>query len=102
MTSTTDTPELVIRLAGHEERASLAHLAALDSAPAPAGAVLLAEVEGEPWAALSLDDGRFVADPFRPAGELRPLLAERARQLDPRLRRRTRRGLHLPRRAALV
>jgi hypothetical protein len=43
--------------------------------------VLVAEVAGRLWAALSLEDGHAIADPFRPSGELSFLLAERARQI---------------------
>ena len=43
--------------------------------------VLLAEVGDELWAAISLDDGHLVADPFRPSGELAFTLAQRARTL---------------------
>ena len=49
--------------------------------------MLVAEVGGELWAAISLDDHHAVADPFRPTGELVALLVERARQL-----RRSQRG----------
>ena len=49
--------------------------------------MLVAEVGGELWAALWLDDHHAVADPFRPTGELVALLVERARQL-----RRSKRG----------
>jgi hypothetical protein len=53
--------------------------------------VLLADVDDELWAAVSLDDDHLVADPFRPSGELLVLLAARARQLEtggaPRRRR---------------
>ena len=41
----------------------------------------MAEVAGELWAAISVDDGHAVADPFRPTGELVALLVERSRQL---------------------
>jgi hypothetical protein len=40
-------------------------LAALSASPAPQGVVLLAEVEGEPVAAIGLFDGRAVSDPVR-------------------------------------
>jgi hypothetical protein len=43
--------------------------------------VLVAEVGGELWAALSLDDGHGVADPFRPTGAVVHLLAEHGRAL---------------------
>ena len=54
----------------------------------------MAEVGGDLWSAISLDDGHIVADPFRPTGELTFLLVERARQI----RRRERgHGGHLAR-----
>ena len=37
--------------------------------------VLVAEVGGELWAAVSLVDGHLSADPFRPTGELQFLLS---------------------------
>jgi hypothetical protein len=49
-------------------------LAALDSAAAPTGDVLVAEVAGELWAALELSTGKAIADPFQPSGELVELL----------------------------
>jgi hypothetical protein len=109
MTTTTDTeasmsaPDVIFRLADSDDGSAVARLAELDSAPAPVGPVLVAEVQGELWAALSLDDFHAVSDPFRPTGELLFLLVERGRQL----RRgghggRRRRGLGLRRRPALV
>ena len=38
-------------------------------------------VDGEPWAAVSIDDGHVVADPFRPASELVLMLSDRARRI---------------------
>ena len=38
------------------------------------GDVLLAEVGGELWAAVELDSGAAIADPFRPSGDLVDLL----------------------------
>jgi len=71
---------LSLRAAGPADRAALATLAALDSAAALREPVLLAAVDGRPVAALSLADGRGVADPFtRSAGAL-GLLRLRARQ----------------------
>jgi hypothetical protein len=72
-------PRLTIRPAGPADADAIERLARLDSSRAPGGEVLLAEVAGEPWAALSLDDFHAVADPFRPTGELVFLLAERGR-----------------------
>jgi hypothetical protein len=66
-------------------------LAELDSARAPRGQVLLAEVGDELWAALSLDDGHGVSDPFRPSAEALLLLGEHARRLGQARRRRSHR-----------
>jgi hypothetical protein len=72
---------LTIRLAGPGDAGALHRLAALDSAPVPDGTVLLGLVDGEPWAALALDSGAAVADPFERSGEVVTLLRERARLL---------------------
>ncbi|HEY6776699.1 MAG TPA: hypothetical protein VI122_09335 [Thermoleophilaceae bacterium] len=42
-------------------------LAQLDSVKPLTGLVLVAEAEGRPVAAISVDDGRAAADPFLPA-----------------------------------
>jgi hypothetical protein len=92
---------LTIRMAVARDDAALGRLAQLDSAPAPKRVpMLVAEVGGELRAALSLDGGRAIADPFRPTAELVAILAERARQLaPPPARRRVRlwRPLRAPR-----
>jgi len=75
------TPDVNLRLARRDESAAVERLAELDSARAPEGRVLVAEVQGELWAALSLEDFHAVADPFRPTEELVLLLVERGRQL---------------------
>jgi hypothetical protein len=59
--------------------------------------VLVAEVDGSLWAALSLDSGAVVADPFRPSMELRSLLALRAAQIGAARAFERRRGLVRPR-----
>ena len=75
---------LTIRLAAPADGVDLGRLAELDSAPPLAPTpTLVAEVDGELRAALPLDGGRAIADPFRPTAELVALLAERARQLAP-------------------
>lgn len=56
---------IVIRRAVTGDTASLARLTALDSARPLSGEVLLAEADGHLRAALSLHDGRAIADPFR-------------------------------------
>jgi hypothetical protein len=53
-------------------------LAALDSAAAPRGELLIASVDGEPQAALELATGAAIADPFRPTAQLVDLLRVRA------------------------
>ena len=83
---------LTIRRATPDDQDAIDQLAVLDNRRAPRGTVLIADVSGTPWAALSVDDFHAVADPFRPSGELVLLLAERARQLrrDAQPRRRSR------------
>jgi hypothetical protein len=56
-------------------------LAALDSAPAPTGEMLVGTVGSEIVAAVSLDDYRAIADPFRPTADVVATLTHRARQL---------------------
>ena len=72
---------VTFRYAGPADADALTVLAQLDSSRAPSGDVIVADADGELWAAVSLDDGHAVADPFRPTGELVSLLHERARQL---------------------
>ena len=60
----TDQLSLTVRLATLADEDSLARLAALDSAPRLSGLALLAEVSDVAVAALSLEDGRVIADPF--------------------------------------
>jgi hypothetical protein len=75
------TADVTIRLARPGEDAAIARLAALDSSTRPAGPLLVALVGEELWAALSLETGAVVADPFRRSGELVALLAQRAAQV---------------------
>jgi hypothetical protein len=74
-------PAVTLRYALPSDTDTIYRLAQLDSDRAPRGVVLVAEVGGELWAAISLDDHHVVADPFRPTGVLVALLVERARQL---------------------
>ena len=60
---------------------SIAQLVELSGEASPAGPSLLAEVNGEPWAALSLHDGQLLSDPFHPSVELGSLLTLRLAQL---------------------
>ncbi len=72
---------VTIRYAFPDDERALARLATLDSSVALRGPVLVAEVDGELRAALSLSDGAVVADPFHPSAALTELLLARARQL---------------------
>ena len=69
---------VTIRRARPADATALLHLAALDEAEPLQGEVLVAEVEGELWAAIDLTDGRRISDPFRAASEARALLELRA------------------------
>jgi hypothetical protein len=75
---------LTIRLATPADLPMLRRLAQLDTAPAPRlGPMLVAEVGGELHAALPLDGGPAIADPFRRSAELVAMLATRAKALKP-------------------
>lgn len=65
--SSAASPVITVRDAVQADRDALQRLAQLDSSTLPVGRVIVAEVDGELWAALSLSDGRAVADPFAPA-----------------------------------
>jgi hypothetical protein len=72
---------IVIRPNRPEDDRVLARLAARDSAAVPAEPLLLAEADGELRAALSLRDGRTIADPFHRTASYVALLTARAEQL---------------------
>lgn len=92
----TSTADITIRRADARDADSITRLAALDSTRAPAGRVLLAEVDGEPWAAISADDGHVAADPFRPSAPSAQLLRTHLRVVEPTGRTGAiRRRLHL-------
>jgi len=81
---------VVIRRARDTDVSLLRELAALDCARPLSGVVLVALVEGRPCAALSLDDDRAIADPFRltaPTVELLRLRAEQMRAAEHRPQR---------------
>jgi hypothetical protein len=86
---------LVLRPATSADSTDLERLAALDSARPLAGEVMLAYADGGVRAALSLETGRSVADPFYPSLELVPLLRAAAGER-PRRRLRARRRVARP------
>ena len=79
---------VALRLAHSEDARDVRRLAELDEAPAPLGPVMLALVDGEAVAALSLSEGRVVANPFVPTENAVSLLRVRAMQLSGERRRR--------------
>ena len=84
---------VAIRAAGPDDAVVLSNLALIDSAPLAAerlsrlaadpgaGTVLVADVDGQPLAALDVDRDSAVADPFEPTASLVAMLRVRARQL---------------------
>lgn len=83
MTKHTLTADSIVTLrpATADDAPTIAGLAQLDSAHVPTGDLLLAVVNGTPLAALSLDTGHVVADPFSRTLELVRMLHERAARL---------------------
>jgi len=86
-------PAAAVRLAQPDEAGTLRHLAQLDDAPELAGAILVATIDADLVAALSLDDGRVVANPFVLTSDAVELLRRRATALTGRRRRRWRSAL---------
>lgn len=88
-----------IRLATEADAPALSELAQLDAGPVPTGPTLLVALEGRIVAALPLDGGVPIADPFLPTAELLRVLELRAAQLRIATRRPRRHGLRrlLPR-----
>jgi hypothetical protein len=67
-----------IRPARDADQPALRRLAFLDSAEPLTGRILVAEIDGVPAAAMSLDERRTIADPFQRSGALRVHLRLRA------------------------
>jgi len=75
-----DGPDISIRLAAAADLPALRRVAERDSRLLPPGDLLVAEAQGEVHAALSLQTGESIADPFRPTAAMVELLKLRARQ----------------------
>ena len=73
-----DQGAITVRLASRADADALADLAALDSVRVPHEPLLLAEVDDELRAALSLSDGTGISDPLHLSAELVALLRDRA------------------------
>lgn len=77
-----DSPErITVRRFAERDIDGVQRLAVLDEKPVPTGGVLVAEQAGELVAALPLDGGDALADPFKPTADVVSLLQLRARQL---------------------
>ena len=85
---------ITIRAAGPEDVEALHRLAQRDSRPVPGGELLIALVDGEARAAISLASGETIADPFHRTEELVGMLTLRGSRLRGESRQR-RRGLIL-------
>lgn len=77
----TPVTRVTLRYAAAGDADRLRQLAELDSAPALCGSALVAEIDGRIRAALPLDGGAPIADPFHRGAELVELLRLRATQL---------------------
>jgi hypothetical protein len=82
------TVPITIRRA-HPEETGVLRVAALDSSRVPRAPLLVAEVNGQVRAALSIETGKSIADPFHATRDLLQLLEAHAANT----RRRTRPGL---------
>ena len=58
--------------------------------------MLIAELADEPRAAIEIDTGAVIADPFRPTGDLVAVVAARAAMLRGAVPARRRRGVRRP------
>lgn len=83
----TPSEPLTVRLASPGDWPALRVLAELDSARTPAAPLLVGERAGRLVAALSLNDGAVIADPFQRSADVVALLELRARQLGHEQRR---------------
>ncbi len=90
-------PAAVVRFAHPDEAGTLRRLAQLDDAPELADEILVATIDEEVVAALSLEDGRVVANPFVFTSEAVDLLRRTATELTGRPRRRSWRSTLRPR-----
>lgn len=80
-TATLEPTAITIRPLREEDATAVEQLAELDSTPVPPGRLLVAEVDGAVEAAVAVETGEAVADPFAPSAETVALLQARAEQL---------------------
>lgn len=79
--SISEQPVIAIYMATDRDATEVRRLAALDSAPVPRGRVLLGVVDGMVHAAIDIDNGAVIADPFRLTADLVALLKMRASRI---------------------
>jgi hypothetical protein len=72
---------VAVRLARPEDESAIRRIASLDGKKAPEGRVLVAEADREVIAALAINGGQAVADPFRWTSDVVALMEVRAEQL---------------------
>jgi hypothetical protein len=72
---------VAVRLAHAEDEEAIRRIAALDGKKAPEGRILVAEADHEVIAALAINGGHAVADPFRWTSDVVALMEMRAEQL---------------------
>jgi hypothetical protein len=78
--SMTSTASLTLRHANAADATALSRLAALDSSRVPSGELLVAELDGALVAALSVDTGAAIADPFEHTAAIVESLRVQARR----------------------
>jgi len=86
-TATTDLDKLTIRTAEYGDRDELIRLAQRDATTVPDGALVVGEIGGRIRAAVAIESGRTIADPFSRTTDLVALLHARVDQIT-RARRR--------------
>ncbi len=90
LTAGSTTPAAAVRFAHPDEAGTLRRIAELDDAAELAGEILVATIDADVVAALSLDDGRVVANPFVRTSDAVELLRGSATALTGHPRRRWR------------
>ena len=73
-----DSAEIIIRAARDEDMGEVARVAGRDTGDLPGGPLLVAKVGSDVRAAISLEDGAVIADPFHRTAELVQMLKIRA------------------------
>jgi hypothetical protein len=74
-------PEVTVRFARDTDAIALDRLAQLSERQVPQGTLLVGSVRGEITAAVAIEGGAAIADPFRPTADVVAELRGRARRL---------------------